>query len=70
MHEENPIPHSNERHHVINNPYRFNVILECIRDSVCVLRVLFRDECKILNLISIVGLEVFERVSEIIRDFS
>ena len=33
-------------------------------------RVLFRDDSEIANLKSIVDLEVFERLSEILRNFS
>ena len=56
--------------HVIRRPYRLDMVLESLRDSLCMFCVLLRDNGEIAYLISIVGLEVFERLSEIIRNFS
>lgn len=56
--------------HVTFSTHGLDMILESLRDSLSVLRVLFRDDSEVANLISIIDLEVFERLAEIIRNFS
>ena len=56
--------------HVIDQSYRSDVVFERLGDSLCMLGVLFRDHSQVADLISIVDLEVFERFSKVIRNFS
>lgn len=63
-------PKNSNVSHVISKAYCLDVIFEGTRDGLRVLGVLLGDDGEVADLISVVGLQIFQRLLEVSGHFS